>query len=351
MPRCIDWQGGAVVLIDQTLLPKQERWLRITEVDELVDSIVRLAVRGAPALGAAGALGVALAAHRGDDVPAAAARLRTARPTAVNLARGVDRALARLGDGPAAVLAEAQALLAEEAANGRAIGERGADLLAELCPPGRLRLLTHCNAGWLAAVEWGTALGVVAVLHERGRIDRVYADETRPLLQGARLTAYELAQLGIEHRVVVDSAAASLLARGLVDAVVVGADRIAANGDVVNKIGTYPLSLAAARAGVPFLVAAPESTVDQATPTGADVEIEERDPAEVSPDGIPALNPAFDMTPYDLVTAIVTDRRTIRPQVVGPGPQPAAQPEPGPAAEPVPQSLPQQVAQPAGPGR
>jgi methylthioribose-1-phosphate isomerase len=317
VPRCIDWQDGAVVLIDQTLLPAQEKWLRITEVDGLVDCIQRLAVRGAPALGAAGALGVALAAARGDDVPAAAARLRTARPTAVNLARGVDRALARLAGGPAAVLAAAQALLDEEAANGRAIGERGADLLGELCRPGPLRLLTHCNTGWLAAVEWGTALGVVAVLHERGRVARVYADETRPLLQGARLTAYELAQLGVDYRVVVDGAAPSLLARGLVDAVLVGADRIAANGDVVNKIGTYPLSLAAARAGVPFLVAAPESTVDDGTPAGADVPIEERDPREVSPDGGPACNPAFDMTPHDLVTAIITDRRTIRPQESG----------------------------------
>jgi methylthioribose-1-phosphate isomerase len=314
VPRCIDWQDGAVVLIDQTLLPKQEQWLRITEVDALVDCIQRLAVRGAPALGAAGALGVALAARGGGDVAAAAARVRTARPTAVNLARGVERALARLSDGPDAVLAEALALLDEEAANGRAMGERGADLLRTLCPNRPLRLLTHCNAGWLAAVEWGTALGVIAVLHERGQVARVYADETRPLLQGARLTAYELAQLGIDHRVVVDSAGPTLLARGMVDAVIVGADRIAANADVVNKIGTYPLALAAARSGIPFLVAAPESTVDDATPAGADVPIEERDPAEVSPDGIPAWNPAFDVTPADLITAIVTERRAIVPR-------------------------------------
>jgi methylthioribose-1-phosphate isomerase len=328
VPRCIDWQDGAVVLIDQTLLPAQERWLRITDVDELIDCIQRLAVRGAPALGAAGALGVALAAARGDDVPAAAERVRTARPTAVNLARGVDRALARLAEGPAAVLAEAQELLVEEAANGRAIGERGADLLGELCPPGPLRLLTHCNTGWLAAVEWGTALGVVAVLRERGRVARVYADETRPLLQGARLTAYELAGMGVDYRVVVDGAAPALMARGLVDAVLVGADRIALNGDVVNKIGTYSLALGAARAGIPFLVAAPESTVDEATRTGADITIEERDPREVSPDGGPAVNPAFDMTPYDLVTAIVTDRRTIRPSAPE---QQAAQPAPAAA--------------------
>jgi S-methyl-5-thioribose-1-phosphate isomerase len=330
VPRCIDWQDGAVVLIDQTLLPKQEKWLRVADVDELVGCIRRLAVRGAPALGAAGALGVALAARAGLDVPAAASRLRTARPTAVNLARGVELALARLADGPDAVLAEACALLDQEAANGRAMGERGADLLRSICPDRPLRLLTHCNAGWLAAVEWGTALGVVAVLHERGRLARVYADETRPLLQGARLTTYELRQLGIDHRVVVDSAGPSLLARGMVDAVVVGADRITANGDVVNKIGTYPLSLAAARAGLPFLVAAPESTVDDGTPTGSDVPIEERDPAEVSPDGSPAWNPAFDVTPHDLVTAIVTERRAITGQpVTG---QPVTGPPVGPSS-------------------
>jgi methylthioribose-1-phosphate isomerase len=306
--RCIDWADGAVRLIDQTALPAEERWLEITDPDELVDAIRRLAVRGAPALGAAGALGVALAAHRGDDVPGAAGRLRTARPTAVNLGRGVDRALARLGDGPDAVLAEARAILDEEAKACRAIGERGADLLQRDRP---LRLLTHCNTGWLAAVEWGTALGIIAVLHERNQVEIVYADETRPLLQGARLTTWELAAQRIDHRVVVDGAAPSLIARGLVDAVVVGADRIAANGDVANKIGTYPLALAAARAGIPFVAAAPESTVDAGTPAGDSIEIEERDPAEVAAG--PAYNPAFDVTPADLVTAVVTERRTVRP--------------------------------------
>ncbi|HVE29018.1 MAG TPA: S-methyl-5-thioribose-1-phosphate isomerase, partial [Mycobacteriales bacterium] len=302
------WADGAVRLIDQTALPAEERWMVITDPDELVDAIRRLAVRGAPALGAAGALGVALAAHRGDDVPGAARRLRGARPTAVNLARGVDRALGRLADGPDAVLAEARAVLDEEAKACRAIGERGADLLQADRP---LRLLTHCNTGWLAAVEWGTALGIIAVLHERGQVEHVYADETRPLLQGARLTAWELAAQHIDHRVIVDGAAASLIARGLVDAVVVGADRIAANGDLANKVGTYPLALAAARAGIPFVVAAPESTVDAGTPTGASIEIEERDPAEVAAG--PAYNPAFDVTPADLVTAVVTERRTVRP--------------------------------------
>jgi methylthioribose-1-phosphate isomerase len=306
--RCIDWADGAVVLIDQTLLPGQELWLRLTDPDALVDAIRRLAVRGAPALGAAGALGVALAATAGLDVPEAAARLRSARPTAANLSRGVDRALAAAPAGPAAVLAEARAVVEEEAAACRAIGERGADLLGGSGP---LRLLTHCNTGWLATVEWGTALGIVTVLHERGLVARVYADETRPLLQGARLTSWELAAAGIDHRVIADGAAASVIARGLVDAVVVGADRIAANGDVANKVGTYPLALAAARAGVPFVVAAPESTVDADTKSGAGIEIEERDPGEVFAG--PAYNPAFDVTPADLVTAVVTERRIVRP--------------------------------------
>ncbi|HSV64477.1 MAG TPA: S-methyl-5-thioribose-1-phosphate isomerase [Mycobacteriales bacterium] len=322
--RCIDWDDGAVRLIDQTRLPAAAVWLRLSTVDDLVAAIRRLAVRGAPALGAAGALGVALAGHRGEDLGTAAAALRAARPTAVNLGWGVDRALRAAGAaaGPgdragraAAALAEATAIIAEEAANCRAIGTRGADLLVRRLGARPLRLLTHCNTGWLGCVEWGTALGIVRTLHQRGLVRRVYADETRPLLQGTRLTAYELAEMGVEHRVLADSAAASVLARGGADAVLVGADRIAANGDVANKIGTYPLALAAARAGVPFVVAAPESTVDAATPTGADIPIEHRDAAEVTVDA-PAENPAFDVTPYDLVTAIVTERRTIQPGTI-----------------------------------
>ena len=216
-------------------------------------------------------------------------------------------------------------MLDEDVAACHAIGDRGAELLAELCGPGPLRLHTHCNAGALACVEWGTALGVVRSLHAAGRVALVVADETRPLLQGSRITAVELAALGVPHRVVVDGAGPSIIARGLVDAVVVGADRIAANGDVANKIGTYPLALAAARAGIPFLVAAPESTVDAATPDGAAIEIEERDPAEVLSSaasgwrrrGSAAWNPAFDVTPADLVTAVVTERRVWRPAVQG----------------------------------
>jgi methylthioribose-1-phosphate isomerase len=196
---------------------------------------------------------------------------------------------------------------------------RGSD--GGLPTAGGLRLHTHCNAGALACVEVGTALGVVGAIHDRGLLQRVYADETRPLLQGARLTAWELDRMGADYRVVVDGAGPSLIARGLVDAVVVGADRIAANGDVANKIGTYPLALAAARAGIPFVVAAPESTIDRATPDGDSIEIEDRDGDEVvmwdgrlvAPSGAQGVNPAFDVSPADLVTAIVTESRVVRP--------------------------------------
>jgi methylthioribose-1-phosphate isomerase len=322
LPRTIEWVDGRIALVDQTALP-QVRVLTVATVDELVDAIRRLVVRGAPALGAAGALGVALAARTltGADLDAAAARLAQARPTAVNLAVGVRRALAALPDGPDTVLAAALAVLDEDAAACRAIGDRGAGLLAELCGPGPLRLHTHCNAGALATTEWGTALGVVRSLHVAGRVEYVVADETRPLLQGSRITAVELDAIGVPHRIVVDGAGASIIARGLVDAVVVGADRVAANGDVANKVGTYPLALAAARAGIPFVVAAPEATLDPATPDGSAIEIEERDPdevlvvggAKVAPEGSEAWNPAFDVTPADLVTAVVTEERVWQP--------------------------------------
>ena len=328
--RTIDWSDGAVVIVDQTALPHEVRHVHLTDIDGLVNAIQRLAVRGAPALGAAGALGVVLALDEArreswDDreLDTAIAGLRAARPTAVNLARGVERGVAAIGQGRDAVLATALDLLDEDAAANRAMGGRGADLLRELCPhadAAGLRIHTHCNTGSLACVEWGTALGVVRCLHERDDVTLVYADETRPLLQGARLTAWELEQMGVDYRVVVDGAGPSLIARGEVDAVVVGADRVAANGDVVNKIGTYPLALAAQRAGVPFVVAAPESTVDLDTPDGDAVEIEDRDGDEVlsiadvriAPLGARAVNPAFDVTPADLVTALVTEDRVVR---------------------------------------
>jgi len=321
--RTIDWAGGAVRIIDQTALPDLEVWLDLSTVDQLVDAIRRLAVRGAPALGVAGALGVALAARvlGADEAGLAAAvrSLREARPTAVNLARGVDLAAAALPDADA-VLAAALALRDAELAASAAMAIRGADLVTELCGA-NVRALTHCNTGGLATVSGGTALGVVAELHRRGRLRGVIASETRPLLQGARLTAWELGRLGIDYRVAVDGAGPFLMARGEVDAVLVGADRICANGDVVNKVGTYAHALGARAAGIPFLVVAPESTVDADTPTGADVPIEDRDPAEVlgfgptriAPHEADATNPAFDVTPHDLVTAVVTEARVIRP--------------------------------------
>ncbi|NUR91355.1 MAG: S-methyl-5-thioribose-1-phosphate isomerase [Nonomuraea sp.] len=311
--RTIDWVGDAVELVDQTLLPDRCVRLRVETVDELVDAIRRLAVRGAPALGVAGALGVVLA----DGDPAQIARLRAARPTAANLAWGVDRAAARIKEGKDAVLAAALKIRDDDIAACLAMGERGADLLEG----DRLRIMTVCNTGGLAAVERGTALGVIQTLHERGRLAEVLALETRPLLQGARLTAWELGRMGAPHRLVADSAGPYLLAKGGVDAVLIGADRIAANGDTANKIGSYALALGAERAGVPFVVVAPESTIDPATPTGEHIEIEDRAPEEIltirgvrlAPEGTQALNPAFDVTPHDLITAIVTDQRVIRP--------------------------------------
>ncbi|SMD11534.1 S-methyl-5-thioribose-1-phosphate isomerase [Kibdelosporangium aridum] len=318
--RTIDWRNDRIVLIDQTLLPGTVKVIHVDTVDELIDSIKRLAVRGAPALGVAGALGVALAAKNGDDVREAAEKISKARPTAVNLSWGVGKVLAELDQGAEAMIEEAKHILEDDIRRNADLGRRGAQWLIDRLGP-RINVHTHCNAGALACVEWGTALGVVRALQERGAIGHVYLDETRPLLQGARLTAWELQQMGIDHTVVVDSAGPTVLARGLVDAVIVGADRIAANGDVVNKIGTYPLALAAHRAGIPFLVAAPESTIDPDTPDGSQVEIEIRDAAEIlgehTPDGSKALNYAFDVTPADLVTAIVTDERIINGKPLG----------------------------------
>jgi methylthioribose-1-phosphate isomerase len=321
--RSIDWQADHVVIVDQTLLPAEVRHIELRTVDDVIDAIKRLAVRGAPAIGVAGGLGVAIAALAGaddTDVRAEAGRIRAARPTAVNLAWAVDRVLARLPEGRAAVVDEAVSLIDADIVTNRALAHRGADWL-ETMGPGPFGILTHCNTGALACVEWGTALGIVRALHERAQVREVFADETRPLLQGSRLTAFELSEMGVPYRIVVDGAGASVIVRHLADVVIVGADRIAANGDVANKIGTYPLALAAARAGVPFVVAAPESTVDLGTPTGDAISIEERDPAEVlsfggartAPDGAGAYNPAFDVTPRDLVTAVVTEARVVHP--------------------------------------
>jgi methylthioribose-1-phosphate isomerase len=322
--RTIDWADGAVEIIDQTALPDAATYLRLTTVDEVVDAIQRLAVRGAPAIGVAGAFGVAVAARQyADDAEALASavrRLETARPTAVNLARGVRLAAAALPAGPQAVLEAALALRDAEIASSADMASRGADLLTHLCGAAP-RLLTHCNTGGLATVTGGTALGVVAELHRRGGLGGVIASETRPLLQGARLTAWELGRLGIDYRVAVDGAGPFLMARGEVDAVILGADRVCANGDVINKVGTYAHALGARAAGIPFIVVAPESTVDADTASGDAVEIEDRAADEVlhfggtrsAPPGARAINPAFDVTPAHLVTAIVTDTRVIEP--------------------------------------
>jgi methylthioribose-1-phosphate isomerase len=330
MQRAVDWDGSAIVVVDQTALPAELRIHRLTTVDAVVDAIARLVVRGAPVIGITGALGVALAAraHRlpdgGLDRPAVrrdAHRLAAARPTAVNLRWAVERVLARLPDGAGAVVTEALAVMADDEHTSRVAARRAADLLATECPDRPLRVLTHCNTGFLAAMGGGTALGAIRELARDGRIGEVIATETRPLLQGARLTVWELRQIGLPHRLCTDSAAAAAMATGLVDAVVVGADRIAANGDTANKIGTYALACAAAHNHIPFVVVAPQSTLDRATPSGADIPIEERDAGEVTeiagtpttvPD-TPAYNPAFDVTPADLITAIVTEHRVWRP--------------------------------------
>ena len=323
--RTIDWRGGRVLIVDQTQLPEHEVVVELETAGEVVDAIRRLAVRGAPALGVAGALGVALAAAQAeregwptDRVTAEIAALRHARPTAANLAWGVDQAAAQLEQGPAAVEAAAVKLLEADVETNRRLALRGADLLGSL-QEGPLRIQTHCNAGGLACVEWGTALGIIRALHERERLEEVLVGETRPLLQGARLTTWELARLGIAHRLLVDAAGPAAIASGLVDAVVVGADRVAANGDVANKIGTYALALAAAANDIPFIVAAPESTLDSSTATGAEIEIELRDQDEVvtvggrgmAPAGTRALNLAFDVTPAALVSCVVTEERVL----------------------------------------
>lgn len=319
IPPTIEWRRGRVRLVDQRALPGELRFVECASVDELCGAITSLAVRGAPALGAAGAYGVALAARTvdgADAVRAAARRLADARPTAVNLAWGVEHALAAWENGgPDAALAEAERLAAADVTANRALAGFGVELV-----PDRARVLTHCNTGSLATVGYGTALGVVRAAHEAGKQPRVWAGETRPLLQGARLTAWELDRLGIPVTLIADVMAGSLLAAGDVDVVVVGADRIAANGDVANKIGTYSLAVLAREHDVPFVVAAPTSTIDLATPNGASIPVEERPGDEVvrigdaliAPAGVAAANRAFDVTPARLVTAIVTERGVLR---------------------------------------
>jgi methylthioribose-1-phosphate isomerase len=320
----IRFDGETLWALDQTALPFDERELALRNARDVAAAIRRLAIRGAPLIGVAAAYGLALElAHEPTSQALERARheLRSARPTAVNLAWAVDRVRAaaqRAGAGgiaPAA-LAEARAIHAEEERASEAMGRHGADLLA-----GVSRIMTHCNTGALAAPGRGTALAVVAELWTRGGLEGVIATESRPLLQGARLTVYELARAGIPHELIVDSAAAGLIAAGAVDAVIVGCDRVAANGDVANKVGTYGLALAARAHEIPFVVAGPTSTIDPACPDGSQIEIEERDPEEVrgvagrsfTIPGTKCRNPAFDVTPAALVTALVTERGIVSP--------------------------------------
>ncbi|MPZ89162.1 MAG: S-methyl-5-thioribose-1-phosphate isomerase [Nitriliruptorales bacterium] len=327
----LDWVDDHLEVIDQTRLPTDLVTLRLETVAAVVEAIQRLRVRGAPALGACGALGlvVGLDEHRPATAEEARAlldglaqRIGSARPTAVNLgwaARRVRDAAVAGGDTAEIrrlALAEALAIVAEDRQACQLIGEHGARELEHVH-----RILTHCNTGRLATTGWGTALAVVYTLAAGGAPVEVLATETRPLLQGARLTAWELADAGVPVRLLADGAAASALAAGMVDAVVVGADRIAANGDTANKIGTYGHAVAAQAAGIPFYVAAPLSTVDLGTASGAGIVIEERDADELravqgaptAPPSVEVWNPAFDVTPHALVTALITEAGVLRP--------------------------------------
>jgi methylthioribose-1-phosphate isomerase len=319
--RPIEWTGHGLRVVDQTELPGRLAFISLERVDQVVDAIVRLAVRGAPQLGVVGALGVVIAmdqaAREGwtrEQGETAVLSIRDARPTAVNLAWGVDRVRPLMPQGRDAVLAAALEIMDSDGRINHAIGRNGADWI-QARVPGRVRVLTHCNTGALATTEWGTALGIIRELHLRGALEVVYADETRPLLQGARLTAWELVRDGIPHFIQPDGAAASTILRGLVDVAIIGADRIAANGDTANKIGSLGVALACADKGIPLIVAAPESTVDAATAGGDDINIEMRGEEEVlafagvrvAPEGSRAFNPAFDVTPARLVTALVTE--------------------------------------------
>ncbi|HEU4429961.1 MAG TPA: S-methyl-5-thioribose-1-phosphate isomerase [Myxococcota bacterium] len=319
--RTLRWHAGAVLLLDQRALPEREQELACGTVEELASAIEQLVVRGAPAIGCAAAYGVALAAQRSEarslaalarELADARARLLRTRPTAVNLAwalarmqRCEERAAraqeASVASVASALLAEAHALTAEDERICRALGRAGAELV-----PDGARVLTHCNAGALATAGYGTALGVVRAAVEAGRRVSVLADETRPFLQGARLTAWELQRDGIPVTVIADAMAAHLMRGGEIDLAIVGADRIAANGDVANKIGTYGLAVAAHHHGIPLIVVAPTSTLDASIASGAEIPIEERAPEEVS-SRFRARNPAFDVTPAELVDAIVTE--------------------------------------------
>jgi methylthioribose-1-phosphate isomerase len=309
------WREGALVMLDQRLLPGQEVWLTLTGWEEVRDAIRDMAVRGAPAIGVVAAYGMALAAQQGADLAEAHRGLAASRPTAVNLFWALDRMAAVADPTFARLLAEAQAIEAEDLAMNHRIGGLGADLV-----PGNARILTICNTGSLATAGHGTALGIIRTAHAQGKVSHVYSCETRPRQQGLRLTAWELLKDGIPFQSIPDSAAASLMRAGKVDFVVAGADRITRNGDTANKIGTYMLAVCAHHHGIPFVIAAPTSTIDPAMATGAEIPIEERDASEiteiegvrVAPAGCPTFNPGFDVTPGELIHAIVTERGVFR---------------------------------------
>ncbi|HKZ31436.1 MAG TPA: S-methyl-5-thioribose-1-phosphate isomerase [Vicinamibacteria bacterium] len=335
MAPTVAWENGVVVMIDQRRLPAEESLLRCRDHHEVAAAIRDMAIRGAPAIGVAAALGLALGASltraEGADLRSEwsdmCAALAATRPTAVNLFWAIERMRRRFetlaGEGGEtlrkALLAEALAIQHEDLLACQRMGDLGAELL-----PQQARILTHCNAGALATAGYGTALGVVRSAARLGKLAAVFADETRPWLQGARLTVWELMQDGIEATLIADGAAGHLMARGEINAVVVGADRIAANGDVANKIGTYAVAILAKEHGLPFYVAAPVSTLDLHTPTGEDIPIEERPAHEVTqiaghrvaPEGTRVRNPAFDVTPHRYVTAIVCERGVARPPFV-----------------------------------
>jgi len=316
--RAVWWTDDGVRYIDQRALPARLETGLARTVEEVARAIETMAVRGAPLIGVFAGYGLALAAKGGEDWAGAHERLTRTRPTAINLWRGLDAVRAAAPD-PDRMLAAARAFDETEVAAAAAIGIHGMTLLDR-----GARVLTHCNAGWLAVQDWGTALAPVYRAARAGLAPFVYVSETRPRLQGARLTTWELREEGVAHVLIADSAAAHLIQRGEVDLVLTGADRIAANGDTANKIGTYPRALAARARGIPFYVAAPLTTIDRSIATGAEIPIEERSADEVltveglddsgasvrvrvAPAGTAALNPAFDVTPHDLITGIITE--------------------------------------------
>ncbi|MCF0155326.1 MAG: S-methyl-5-thioribose-1-phosphate isomerase [Veillonella sp.] len=333
----IKWTGEELVLLDQTKLPTEIQYLHITDWRVLAEAIKMLRVRGAPAIGISAAYGLVLAAREAAQEEGMksivlfrsfAEALAATRPTAINLMWAVNR-MVKVAMGADAITdqvitaleQEAKAIHEEDKAMNVAMGQHGASLFQG---QSKVRILTHCNAGALATGGWGTALGVVRELHKQGQLERVYADETRPLLQGARLTAFELKEDGIPVTLQTDNMAAYAMQQGLVDAVIVGADRITTEGDVANKIGTYGLAVLAKHHGIPFYVAAPYSTFDFTMAQGQDIPIEMRNPEEVwnfygvqtGPEGVDILNPAFDVTPHDLVTAIITEQGVLKPDYV-----------------------------------